>query len=203
MVVIGLTGGIASGKSLVSSFLRELGAVVIDADLIAREVVAPGQPALAMIVEAFGPGILRPDGSLDRKALGALVFADPDLRKKLEEITHPFIIARIKEELARLAESCPDGVVVLDAPLLFEAGLEGLVDEVWVVYVDAATQLARLMSRDGLTRAEAEQRLAAQIPLAEKARRADRVIDNSGTPEATRAQVNRLWRELQERRGAK
>lgn len=196
MRVIGLTGGIASGKSLVSRLLRELGALVIDADQIAREVVEPGKPAYHSILREFGNQVLNPDGSLNRQALGRLVFSDPRKLERLNQITHPLIIAEIQKLLKSYRLLFPEKAVVLDAPLLYEAGLESIVDEVWVVYVDYPTQLQRLMERDGLTREEARRRIEAQLPLEEKVKRADRVIDNRGTPEETALQVRKLWNEI-------
>ncbi|HEY9287560.1 MAG TPA: dephospho-CoA kinase [Candidatus Dormibacteraeota bacterium] len=192
MRVLGLTGGIGSGKSLVASMFSALGAEVIDADQLAREVVEPGQPALAEIVEAFGPQMLRPDGHLDRPRLGAAVFADPSARRTLDAITHPRIRERMRQEVEARADRA--GVLILDIPLLYESGREGTVEKVVVVWVDRATQLRRLVARDGLTPEQAEQRLAAQLPLDEKRSRADEVIDNSGTPEQTRRQVEALYR---------
>lgn len=196
VLVIGLTGGIASGKSFVSRKLRELGAVVIDADQVAREVVQPGKPAWASIIREFGRTVLNPDGSLDRKKLGRLVFSDQEKLKKLNEITHPYIIREIKRLLENCYRSGEHKIVVLDIPLLFEVGLDELVDEVWVVYVDAATQVERLMERDGLSEEEALQRISSQMPLEEKARRAHRVIDNRGTPEETVRQIMEIWNEV-------
>jgi dephospho-CoA kinase len=196
MLVVGLTGGIASGKSFVSKKLRELGAVVIDADQVAREVVKPGMPAWASIIREFGRSVLNPDGSLDRKKLGKIVFADQEKLKKLNEITHPYIIREIKRLLANCCRTGEHGIVVLDVPLLFEVGLDELVDEVWVVYVDPATQIRRLMERDGLSEQEAMQRISSQMPLEEKARRAHRVIDNRGTPEETVRQITEIWKEV-------
>lgn len=190
--VLGLTGGIGSGKSLVASMFSALGADLIDADQVARKVVEPGQPALAEIVAAFGPQMLQPDGRLDRARLGAVVFADAAARQKLDAITHP----RIREWMQREVEARADrpGLLILDIPLLYESGREGTVEKVIVVWVDRATQLQRLVARDGLTAEQAEQRLAAQLPLDEKRSRADEVIDNSGTPEQTRRQVEALYR---------
>lgn len=193
MFVIGLTGGIASGKSTVSRLLKELGATILDADVIAREVVEPGQPALAEIAAAFGPEVLREDGSLDRARLGALVFGDGEARARLNAITHPRVIRRINELLEEERRANPRGVAVVDAPLLLEAGMGHLVDEVWVVAADEETQLRRLMRRDGLSRAEAMRRIRAQMPLAEKLRQADRVIDTGCTLEETARQVRSLW----------
>jgi dephospho-CoA kinase len=188
MRLIGLTGGIASGKSLVSRQLQGLGAMVIDADRIARDVVQPGRPGWEMIVREFGRSFIDSDGGLDRKALGRLVFNDPRELERLNRITHPLILAEI-EKLLQIYRSGYEGVVVLDAPLLFETGLDRFVDEVWVVMVDQQTQVKRLMERDLLTEQEAEHRIRLQIPLEEKASRADRVIDNSGLPEETERQV--------------
>jgi dephospho-CoA kinase len=188
-LLVGLTGGIASGKSSVSRQLVELGCRLVDADLLAREVVAPNEPAWRAIVEAFGADVAGPDGQLDRKRLGALVFADPARRKVLEGITHPAIAARRQAILDAWAAEGFDGLVVLDIPLLIEVGAAGEVDRVVVVYAEPAAQLGRLMARDSFARAEAERRVASQMPLAEKVRRADFVIDNSGEPAETQAQV--------------
>lgn len=188
MRLVGLTGGIATGKSTFAAALRALGAPVIDADRLAREVVAPGQPALAEIVRAFGPDVLEPGGGLDRRRLGAIVFADPEARRRLEAITHPAIRAAMRAEAARLA-SAGHAVAFYDVPLLYEVGLERDVDAVVVVYAPRAVQLARLQRRDGLAPAEAEARLAAQLPIDEKAARADVVVDNpdDGVPLADKA----------------
>jgi len=176
--LVGLTGGIATGKSTFAAALRALGVPVLDADLLARQVVAPGTPALAGIVGAFGPGVVGPDGALDRKALGALVFADPAARRRLEAITHPAIRAAMAAETARLAAAGHD-LAFYDTPLLFEVGLDQAMALTVVVFAPPEAQVARLMARDGFSRAEAEARLAAQLPVAEKAARADVVIDNA------------------------
>jgi dephospho-CoA kinase len=188
-LLVGLTGGIASGKSTVSRQLAALGCRVIDADALAREVVEPGRPAWARIVEEFGREVLRPDGQLDRKRLGGLVFADPARRRALEAVTHPAILARRQEILAAWTAEGFDGVVVQDTPLLFEVGAAAHMDRVVVVHADRATQIRRLCDRDGLDRAEAERRVASQMPLDAKARLAHYVIDNAGTPPETEAQV--------------
>lgn len=193
MKVIGLTGGIATGKSTVASYLREMGFLVIDADQIARELTAPGQPLLQELAAVFGPEILLPDGSLDRKKLGQMVFRDRELLRKLNALTHPPIIRTVQEKVAA-ARREGRGTVFLDVPLLFETGMDAMVDEVWVVAVDEEAQLARLMQREGLEREEARRRIAAQMPLQEKIRRAHAVIDNSGTPAETRRQVKELVR---------
>lgn len=188
-LLVGLTGGIASGKSAVSRQLAELGCRVVDADVLAREVVAPGEPAWRAIVAEFGREVLGPEGELDRKRLGALVFADPARRKILEAITHPAIMARRQAILDAWAAEGFDGVVVLDIPLLIEVGAAAHVDRVVLVYAERDLQLERLMGRDGFDRAEAEQRIASQMSLAEKVRHAHFVVDNSGAPEETAAQV--------------
>lgn len=193
MRIIGLTGSIASGKSTVSAILREIGAPVIDADAIVHELQQPGTEVTAAIAREFGPGVLRPDGSLDRAALGRIVFADPDRRRALEAIVHPAVRAEMQRRIEALRQEGRPAVV-LDIPLLYESGgWDRLVDEVWVVYVDRATQKARLMARSGLAPDEAEARIAAQSDLEEKARRAGRVIDNRGDLAETRAQVLAAW----------
>ncbi len=198
MKVIGLTGGIASGKSTVARVLEELGATVIDADQLAREVVEPGMPAYAAIVAEFDPAILSPDRTIDRKALGRIVFADPATRRRLENITHPAIRARAEQKLAEQREAGTP-VVIYMAALLIEAGATSRVDEIWVVYADRETQLERLTQRDGISRDEALQRLAAQMPMDEKKTYGKVVIDNRGTIEETEQQVRQAWqREIRE-----
>src|SRR5262249_26990802 len=155
-------------KSTVSQMFAHLGARVIDADLLAREVVMPGQPAYAKIVEEFGSGVVQEDGHLDRKALGAIVFADPARRKRLEEITHPAIRARQQRILSVLEEEGHEGVVVWDVALLFESGGLSRMDRVVVVYADPETELRRLMTRDGRPEDESRSRIASQMPVAEK-----------------------------------
>ncbi len=245
LYVIGLTGGIASGKSTVSRMLRELGAVIIDADEVSREVVSPGTAGWRRVVDAFGPGILRPDGTINRRKLGGMVFGDKEALDKLDSIIHPLVMARVEETLAKLSREAVEGkegtgeqenvagmegvaeqegmvkikdagekrsavereagrsrrklnvkVVVLDAPLLFEVGADKLVDEVWVVSVDPETQMQRLIRRNGYSKAEALSRISSQMPLPEKERLSDVVIDNRGDPESTRKQVLALWQEV-------
>lgn len=196
MKIIGLTGGIASGKSLVAGMLRDLGARIIDADALAREVVAPGSEALAEIAAAFGAAVIRPDGTLDRAALAERIFGDAEARRRLNGITHPRIRRRIEAELTRARVETPEAVVVVDVPLLLDTAPRDAfpLDGVAVVHVDKVTQAARLAARDDLTELEATRRLAAQRPLADKAAEATWVIDNSGTPAETRRQLEALWR---------
>ena len=192
MKVLGLTGGIGSGKSMVLSMFANLGAEVIDADHLAREVVEPGQPALEEIATAFGRDMLMPDGRLDRGKLARIIFADPVARARLNAITHPRIRERMATEMA-LRGSRP-GLLIVDIPLLYENDRSDTVESVIVVWVDAKTQLRRLTERDGLTPDEARQRIAAQMPLDEKRARADLVVDNSGSRENTRRQVEVIYR---------
>ena len=192
-VLVGLTGSIATGKSTVSRMFAHLGARVIDADLLAREVVMPGQAAYARIVEEFGPQVIQKDGSLDRKALGALVFGDSAKRKRLEEITHPAIGLRQQRILSVFDEEAFEGVVIWDVALLYEGGGAAKMDRVVVVYADPETERRRLTERDGLSEADARARIASQILIAEKAKLADYVIDNSGTREETERQVRTVY----------
>jgi len=187
---IGLTGGIASGKTSVANLLAGHGAVIIDSDVLAREVVEPGTSGLAAVVARFGAGVLTADGALDRAALGRIVFADPSARADLEAIIHPAVRARA-EELTAAAP--PDSVVVQVIPLLVETGQEGTFDRVLVVDVDPAVQLARLRQRDGFSPREAEARVAAQASREARLAAATDVIDNSGTPAELADAVNLLW----------
>ena len=192
MRVLGLTGGIGSGKTMVGAMFTELGAELIDADQMAREVVEPGQPALDEIVTSFGRDILLPDGRLDRRTLAAIVFADASARARLNAITHPRIRERMDAAIAARRDRA--GVLIVDIPLLFENLRTGVVEKVIVVWVDPQTQMRRLIERGGLTEEEAHQRIAAQMPLDEKRRLADYVIDNRGTPAETRRQVEAILR---------
>ena len=194
-LLVGLTGGIATGKSTVSEILRTFGAVVLDADVLAREVVEPGQPALAAIVREFGPEVLTPDGRLDRKKTAAIVFAAPGRRKTLEGITHPAIRDRFLGHLAELEAQGFEGVVFWDAPVMIEAGGHKAMDRLVVVVTDSATQLERAVGRDG-DRADIERRIANQLPLTEKAKLADHVIDNSGERAATEARTREVYAAL-------
>jgi dephospho-CoA kinase len=195
-LLVGLTGSIATGKSTVSRMFAHLGARVLDADLLAREVVMPGQPAYLKIVEEFGHGVIQDDGTLDRKALGAIVFAEPARRKRLEEITHPAIAARQQRILSVLDEEAFEGIVIWDVALLFETGGVAKMDRVVVVATDPETELARLMARDGMAEADARARMASQMPVAEKAKRAHYVIDNSGDRAQTEGQVKVVYEAL-------
>lgn len=193
--LVGLTGGIASGKSTVTRMLRAHGLIVLDADLLAREVVEPGRPALAEIAETFGPEVIAPDGTLDRAALGRRVFGDDAARARLNAITHPRIAMETASRIQGLRES-GEVVVVYDAPLIVENRLHHGMNLLIVVAVTPQTQLQRLMGRDGLSEEAAEARLAAQLPLSAKVAVADVVIDNDGSLEATQDQVTALLERL-------
>lgn len=194
MLRIGLTGGIATGKSTVGALMAAAGAIVIDADTVAHAVMAPDGPAYAGVVAAFGTEILQPDGQIDRVRLGARVFSDEQARLQLNQLVHPAVLQSLQAEAARYrAEALAKGknyLLVLMIPLLYETQLEELVDRIVVVYCPPAVQLERLMSRNGLSREAAQQRLDAQLPIDEKAARADHLIDNSLTPAITRQNVN-------------
>ena len=177
-MLIGLTGGIASGKSLVAEELKRLGAYLIDADEIAREVVKTGLPAYNEIVKEFGEKILNPDKTINRKELGRIVFSNPELRKRLEQITHPRIRKKIEAEISAIKAKNPKAVIVVDAALLIEGGLYKKMDKVIVVCADEKTQIKRLTERDGLAIEDAKNRIASQMPLKEKRRYADFVIEN-------------------------
>ena len=192
--ILGLTGGIATGKSHLSDVLREAGAPVVDADRISHEVTAPGGAAIPLIHEAFGAEYVK-DGILDRKALGALVFSDREALEKLNAITHPLIFAEMSAQIAK-AEQAGVPVVVLDVPLLFETGYDRLCDEVWCAWIPRKLQLERLVVRDHLTHAEAEKRIQSQMSAWEKRRRADRLIDTRGTLEESAKKVTAMYGEL-------
>jgi dephospho-CoA kinase len=195
MVRIALTGGIATGKSHVANRLRAAGVPIVDADVIAREVVAPGTPGLAAVVARFGPGILTPDGVLDRSRLGSIVFRDQRARRDLEAIVHPVVRQRIDEFFDRLPADTP--FAVADIPLLYETGREDRFDKVIVVACTRARQVERVVARDGLTREEAERRVASQLPIDDKMKKADYVIRTDGTHAETDAQVAELLSLLQ------
>lgn len=192
---IGLTGGIASGKSTVSGMLRQRGAVVIDTDQLAREVTRPGSEALAAISRQFGPEVLNSDGSLRRDLVGKIVFADPTQKKWLESLLHPLIREKAEEQ-ARVAMEAGEGIVVFDVPLLFESGWNEHVDSIWTVFVPPEIQQQRLIHRDRFSVEDAKARIASQWPIADKAARSDVVIDNSGEMENTRRQVEEAWAQV-------
>jgi dephospho-CoA kinase len=200
-VTVGLTGGIASGKSTVKALFEELGVPVVDADQIAREVVAPGTAGLREIVAAFGEEMLAADGTLDRKKLASVVFEDVEARARLNAITHPRIAARSAERMAEVAAKTGAPYVLYEAALLVENGIHRMLPALVLVALDEETQLARLVARDGLTAEEARARLAAQLPLAKKLEVADYVIDNGGTVDETRARVHEVHRALTARFG--
>ncbi len=193
--MIGLTGGIASGKSTVARILSELGAPVVDADQLAREVVAPGSDGLAAIVDQFGAQVLDAAGALDRKKMADLVFADPEARATLNAITHPRIATAGQREIARHAAAGARHVVY-EAALIVENRLQAWMHALIVVAVPPELQLERMMARDGLDEAAARARLDAQLPLADKIAVADYVVDNAGSLDQTRAQVIRIWNEV-------
>ena len=196
MLQAGLTGGVATGKSTVSKLFVECGASLIDADVLAREAVAPGQPALRKIAETFGREMLRPDGTLDRDRLGKVVFADPKQLEKLNAIVHPYVAVAQEQRSREIAGKDPHAVIVYDAALLIEAGAHTRMDKIIVVTADAQTQLTRLMARNHLSADEGKRRIAAQMPLAEKVKIADYVIDGTLPLEQLRKEVRRLYDEL-------
>lgn len=193
MKVIGLTGGIASGKSTASAYLRELGAVIVDADAISRASTRRGGAAFEAVCAAFGD-ILGADGEIDRRKLGGIVFADEDARCKLNSIVHPAVMAESRAQIEN-ARASGVKVCILDVPLLFETGMEKLCDETWLIYVPREEQIRRMAERDGLDAAAAAARIDSQMPLEEKLKRADVAIDSSGTIEQTREKLHRLWEE--------
>ncbi|HSO18342.1 MAG TPA: dephospho-CoA kinase, partial [Desulfosarcina sp.] len=201
VIVAGLTGGIASGKSTVSRILADAGARVIDADRIAREVVIRGSPAYADIVAFFGREVLRKDGEIDRSRLGDIIFNDPEKQARLNAIVHPRVFDRSERMIADIAARTPGAVVILDVPLLLEAGMDRDLAELIVVYVPESLQLERLMRRDDIDAAAAMARIRSQMPIEEKRRRATIVIDNSGGPDACRRQALAVYRRLKSRAG--
>lgn len=196
MLKVGLTGSIAVGKSFVLGVLRELGARTIDADTVAREVVEPGTPGLEAVVNEFGSEILKAHGSLNRAALGAIVFADQAKRQKLNSILHPLIIRRQDEVMGLWQEETPNAVAVVDAALMIESGGYKRFDKLIVVHCQPPVQIERLMKRDNITREEAERRINAQMPQEEKKKHADYLIDTSAGFESARQQTIAVWQEL-------
>lgn len=196
---IGLTGGIATGKSTVSRLLEARGVRIVDADVIARDVMNPGQPLLAAVAARFGPEFLLPEGGLDRRRMAEHIFNRPEERQALNAIVHPAIRAEIRRQVDAYEAADPQAIVAADIPLLYESGLEDLYEKIVVVYVPRPVQLKRLMERDKLTPEQAEGRLNAQLDIEDKKRRADYVIDNAGSPEDTERQVDRLLESLRAR----
>ncbi|GAX89498.1 dephospho-CoA kinase [Effusibacillus lacus] len=195
-MIVGLTGGIATGKSTVSQMFRELGAPIVDADVIARTVVEPGRPAWRDIVSHFGEDILLSDRTIDRPKLGGIVFSNAAERDKLNRIVHPRVRKEAGRQVAEYLRKDPNRPVIQDVPLLIETGLYRQMDKVILVYVDEQTQLHRLMERDGVSEKEAMKRIRAQMPIEDKKSYADYVIDNRGGLDQTRRQVMRIWEEL-------
>jgi len=196
MLRVGLTGGIATGKSTVSRLFVECGAWLIDADVLARDVVAPGRPALRRIVEAFGHEMLRPDGTLDRDRLGRTVFGDAGKLAQLNALIHPDVAAEQERRCDEIAAAAPHAVVIYDAALLIEAGAHARMEKLIVVTADEQTQLARLKARNHLSAEEAERRIAAQMPLADKVKLADYVLDGTLPPDQLRKAVRRIYDDL-------
>ena len=199
MLLVGLTGGIGSGKSTVSRMLAQRGAVVVDADDLARRAVEPGTPGFQKVVEAFGSEVVKPDGSLDREAVAANVFVDPDSRKRLESITHPEVFRLYQEELDGYRDT--DSIVVFDAPLIVETGAHAGLDVLVVVSAPVEEQVRRLVADRGMTEQAARDRIASQLPLEEKEKVATVVIRNDGRIGDLEPQVDALWGLLEERRG--
>ncbi|MBN1652446.1 MAG: dephospho-CoA kinase [Deltaproteobacteria bacterium] len=195
-LLIGITGGIATGKTTVAEMLSRLGSPLIDFDLLARVVQQPGKPAFRDIVSFFGTNVLRPEGDLDRKKLSQIVFQDEHKRRRLEHFTHPRILKEYRKQITRLTSEKPAAIIQIVVPLLIEADLQHMFDKLILVYVAQEEQLRRLMKRDGISKPRAQRILAAQLSIEDKRRYADYVIDNSLSLEHTQKQVERLWRQL-------
>jgi dephospho-CoA kinase len=193
MLSVGLTGGIASGKSAAAGLLAQKGACLIDADRVARDIVRPGEEGFQPLVDVFGRGIVLPSGELDRVKLGAVVFADPAKRKLLDALLHPLIINRIFSRIGDFSEQGYAGIVIADIPLLFECGLQGRFDKTVLVYADPAVQQQRLMHRNSLSPESARQRLCSQMPIDDKRLLADYIIENTGSLDALEVQVAAVW----------
>jgi dephospho-CoA kinase len=196
MILVGLTGGVATGKSTVANMFKQCGAPVIDADLLARQVVEPGKPAWRAIVKLFGKTVLNPDRSLDRQALGTIVFRNPKKRRQLERIIHPRVAREQQRLVRRIAKRNPRTAVIYEVPLLFEASVDKRVDKIIVVSADRETQIARLKKRSGLSRAEALRRINSQMPLAKKIQHADHVLNGTFPRPSLRKQVKQLLKSL-------
>ncbi len=199
MLVAGLTGGIATGKTTVAALFQRAGAMVVDADALARRVVSPGWPAWQSIKATFGHQVIQPDGTLDRPLLGKIVFNDEKLRRELEEIVHPRVRDEMDREVARIVAASPQALVILDIPLLFESGWTEGLSEIIVVYLPLAVQIQRLMQRDRLDSQAARARIQAQMPIEEKRRLGTMVIDNSGDLSHTETQAMKIFEELANR----
>ncbi|MGZ9146142.1 MAG: dephospho-CoA kinase [Nitrospira sp.] len=196
MILVGLTGGVATGKSTVAKMFRRCGAVVIDADQLAREVVQPNKPAWRDIVHTFGTGVLNPDRTINRPALGSLVFSHPRKRRQLERIIHPRVAREQQRLTRRAARFDPSAVVIYDVPLLFEAGIDTRVDKIVVVTADRETQMARLSKRNGLSRSEALRRIRSQLPMNRKCRLADFVLDGTKDTRRLTQDVAKICKDL-------
>jgi dephospho-CoA kinase len=196
MILVGLTGGIASGKSTVARMFKQCGAVVIDADELARDVVKPGKPAWREIVELFGKKVLNQDRSLNRQALGSIVFRNPIKRRQLERIIHPRVAREQQRLVRRIVKRKPYALILYEVPLLFEAGVDKRVDKIIVVTADHNTQIARLKKRNGLSRTGALRRIHSQMPLEEKIRQADYVLNGTLPRPSLRKQIGRLFKSL-------
>lgn len=199
MQVIGLTGGIATGKSTVSAILENAGALIIDADRIAREAVKKGQPAYREIVEHFGETVLLPDGEINRSVLGDIIFNAPGKKQLLNKIVHPYVRKETHRQLQQIGRTEPNAIVILDIPLLIEAEMDKDLSEVIVVYVPEQIQIERLMQRDGISEADALARVRSQMPIEEKKEKATIVVDNSGSKENTRRQTLKIFQRLKDK----
>lgn len=191
-----MTGGIASGKSTVSKALVNLGAKIIDADQVAHSIIEPDKPAWKDIVDLFGPDILNDDKSINRDKLGQIVFNNPDMLQKLNQITHPRVMEHFKDEIYAIKSAEPQAVIFMEVPLLYETQMERICDEVWVVWVDRETQINRLMHRDNINREDAIKRIESQMQLDEKAEKADKVIDNRHGIEETIEKATKYFYEI-------
>ena len=196
MLLVGLTGGIGSGKSLVAQMFKQLGAYLIDADELAHKAVEPGHPVLIRIVESFGPEILNPDGTLNRVKLGQVVFDHPENRELLNSIVHPYVFMEEERQQKEITQKDPKAIVMFDAALLIETGSYQLMDKVILVTIDRRKQISRIMRRDGLSREEAVKRIEAQMPQSKKKSKADYIIDGGQPPKAVEEQVRRIYEEL-------
>ena len=201
MLIVGLTGGIASGKSLVTRVLRDLGAHIIDADKIVHDLLAPGQDACREVVGHFGKEIQLPDGSIDRRKLGDIIFNHPEERAWLNQCIHPRVFEAYNHQVRHLSERQPDAIVIMDAALLIETGYHKHMDRLIVVYADQKAQMKRLMERDRFTLEQAMARISSQMPLDEKRKYADFVIENTGTREATEQQTREVFAKLKAEAG--